>query len=84
MSAVAMGCSESVADDEGRFDEVREAAEAVLASLKWLIEATERVIEDPEALASVAATGRSFVDAFTRGFRFTDDSGGSEASAADQ
>ncbi len=79
-----MNCSESAADDEGRFDEVREAAEAVLASLKWLIEATERVIEDPEALAAVAATGRSFVDTFTRGFKFTEDSGGPEAPAADQ
>ena len=83
-SALLMSDCESVVDDEGRFDEVREAAEAVLASLKWLIQATERVIADPEAMAAVAATGRSFVDAFTTGFRFTDNRGGSEASAADQ
>ena len=79
-----MGCSESAADDEGRFDEVREAAEAVLASLKWLIEATGRVIEDPEAPAAVAAAGRSFVDTLTRGFRFSDDRGGPEDPAAEQ
>ncbi len=76
--------SESVVDDEGRFDEVREAAEAVLASLKWLVEATERVVEDPEAMAAVAATGRSFVDAFTKGFRFNEYPGGSDAPGTDQ
>lgn len=76
--------SGSVAADEGRFDEVREAAEAVLASLKWLVEATERVIEDPEAMAAVAATGRSFVDAFTKGFRFNENPGGSDAPGTDQ
>ena len=75
-----MAESDSVGDDEGRFDEVREAAEAVLASLKWLVEATERVIEDPEAMAAVAATGKSFVDAFTRGFRFNEPPGDPEPS----
>ncbi|MCY3849474.1 MAG: hypothetical protein OXF75_01570 [Acidimicrobiaceae bacterium] len=74
-----MAESGSGIDGEGRFDEVREAAEAVLASLKWLVEATERAIEDPRAMAAVAATGKSFVDAFTRGFRFTDPDGASES-----
>ena len=71
-------------DDDGRFDEVREAAGAVLASLKWLVEATERVIEDPEALAAVAVSGRSFVDAFTRGFRFNDRPDGTDGPGSDR
>lgn len=54
---------------EDRFAEVREAAGAVVSSLRWLLEATERVVEDPEAFAEVAARGRSVVEAFTEGFR---------------
>lgn len=49
-------------------DEVRQAAGAVVASLKWLIDATERVIEDPEAFARVVDSGRGVVEAFTSGF----------------
>ncbi|MDE0067493.1 MAG: hypothetical protein OXN44_11560 [Acidimicrobiaceae bacterium] len=75
-----MAESGSAGDDEGRFDEVREAGEAFLASLRWLIEATERALEDPRAMAAVAATGKSFIDAFTRGFRFSDSDAGSEPS----
>ena len=65
--------------DEGLFDEVAEAAEAVLASLKWLIEATQRAIQDPQAMTAVAATGKSFLDAFTRGFQFNDFDGDTES-----
>ena len=50
------------------FDEVRQAAGAVVASLKWLIDATERVIEDPAAFSQVIDSGRSVVEAFTSGF----------------
>lgn len=78
-----MGENGSVADED-RFDEVREAAEAVLASLKWLVEATKRVVEDPEAMAAVAATGRSFVDAFTKGFRFSDNPVGCDSPDHDE
>ena len=79
-----MSESGPVADDEGRFDEVREAAEAVLASLKWLVEAVERAIEYPEALATAAASGRSFVDAFARGFRFNERPDSPDAPGSDR
>ena len=57
------------------FDEVREAAGAVVASLKWLIDATERVIEDPAAFSQVVESGRSVVEAFTGGFLHDTDAG---------
>lgn len=50
------------------FGEVREAAGAVVASLKWLIDATERVVEDPEAFGRAVDGGRSVVEAFLGGF----------------
>ena len=59
---------ETGAADDDTFDEVRQAAGAVVASLKWLVEATERVIEDPSAFAQIVESGRSVVDAFTDGF----------------
>lgn len=55
-------------DGADRFGEIREAAGAVVASLKWFLEATERVLEDPDAFAEAAAKGRSVVEAFTAGF----------------
>lgn len=68
--AVDEGIEDGIGDgDEDRFAEVREAAGAVVSSLKWLLEATERVVEDPAAFAEVAARGRSVVEAFTEGFR---------------
>lgn len=54
------------ADDP--FDEIRVAAGAVVASLKQLLEATERMVEDPEAFDSMVSTGKSVFEAFTAGF----------------
>lgn len=54
-------------DDDG-LAELRQAAGAVLASLKWLVDAAERVVEDPHAFDQVIATGRGVVEAFTSGF----------------
>ena len=54
--------------DDDTFDELRQAAGAVVASLKWLIDATERVIEDPAAFSQVVDSGRGVVEAFTSGF----------------
>lgn len=54
------------ADDT--FDEIREAAGAVVSSLKQLIDATERVIEDPAAFSQAVDGGRSIVEAFIGGF----------------
>lgn len=53
--------------DDG-LGELRDAAGAVLASLKWLIDAAERVVEDPETFDRVVASGRGLVEAFTSGF----------------
>ena len=50
------------------FDEVRAAAGVVVASLKQLLDAAERVVEDPEALESMVATGKSVFEAFAAGF----------------
>jgi len=50
------------------FDEIRAAAGAVVVSLKQLLEAAERVVENPEAFDSMVSTGRSVFDAFTAGF----------------
>ncbi len=56
-------------DFEGdHLEEIRQAACSVVASLKWLLEAAEQVIDDPEAFAEVAASGRSVVEAFVGGF----------------
>ncbi len=54
--------------DADHLEEIRQAAGAVVASLKWLLEAAERVVDDPEAFAHVAASGRSVVEAFVGGF----------------
>lgn len=59
---------EAPGSDGEVFDEVREAAGAVIASLKQLIDATERVVSDPAAFASAVDGGRSIVDAFVGGF----------------
>lgn len=58
----------SAGESDDGFDEVRQAAGAVLGSLKWLVEATERLIDDPENFARVVEGGRSVVDAFIGGF----------------
>ncbi len=62
------GTDETDAGTDAAFDELREAAGAVIASLKQLIEATERVVADPGAFASAVEGGRSIVDAFVTGF----------------
>ena len=56
------------APDDDTFDEVREATNAVIASLKWLIDATERVVQDPAAFAQAVDGGKSVVEAFVGGF----------------
>lgn len=61
------GAGPATADDAA-FAEVREAAGAVISSLKQLIEATERVVADPAAFASAVDGGRSIVEAFIGGF----------------
>lgn len=53
---------------DDRFDELRDAAGAVVDSLKRLIEATERVIEQPGAFAGAVENGKSVVEAFLGGF----------------
>jgi hypothetical protein len=58
---------ESPADDD-TFDEIREAASAVVASLKWLLEAAERVVEDPAAFSTAVTNGKSVIEAFAGGF----------------
>ena len=61
-----LSASEIVENDP--FDEVREAAGAVIASLKRLVEATEAVVEDPAAFAQIVDSGRSVFEAFVGGF----------------
>ena len=53
--------------------ELRYAAGAVLASLKSLIDAAEKEVEDPHAFDRVVSTGRGIVVAFTGGFADTAD-----------
>lgn len=65
--------SDDPASDDPVFDEVREAATDVIASLKKLIEATERVVQDPQAFARVVDGGRSVVEAFVSGVTGVDD-----------
>lgn len=62
--------SDEASGDPGHdhLEEVRQAAGSVVASLKWLLEATERVVDDPDAFAHVAASGRSVIEAFVGGF----------------
>lgn len=59
--------SDDTAPDD-QFDELRDAAGAVVDSLKRLIEATERVIEQPGAFAGAVENGKSVVEAFLGGF----------------
>lgn len=49
-------------------EEVREAAGAVIGSLKRLLEATEKVVADPASFDQAVAGGKSLIDAFTNGF----------------
>jgi hypothetical protein len=66
------------------FDEVREAAGAVISSLKRLIDATERVVQDPAAFTEAVDGGRSIVEAFVGGFTSQanpDDDGSSHGAA---
>jgi len=49
-------------------DEVREAAGAVIGSLKRLLEATEKVVADPTSFDQAVAGGKGLLDAFTSGF----------------
>jgi hypothetical protein len=58
---------ESPTDDD-TFDEIREAAGAVVASLKWLLDAAERVVEDPAAFSTAVTNGKSVIEAFAGGF----------------
>jgi len=53
---------------EDPFAEIRAAAGAVIVSLRHLLEATERVVEDPDAFDSMVSTGKSVFEAFTAGF----------------
>ena len=48
--------------------EFRAAAGAVVASLRELAVAAERLVEDPEVFESVVASGKSVFDAFAAGF----------------
>ncbi|MDW3218543.1 MAG: hypothetical protein R8F63_07990 [Acidimicrobiales bacterium] len=64
---------------DDQFDELREAAGAVVDSLKRLIEATERVIEQPGAFAGAVESGRSVVEAFLGGFASQADPDGATA-----
>lgn len=54
--------------EDDHLEEIRQAAGAVVASLKWLVEATERVIDDPGAFSQVVDSGRGVVDSFLGGF----------------
>jgi len=49
-------------------DEVREAAGAVIGSLKRLLEATEKVVADPASFDQAVSSGKGLLDAFTSGF----------------
>ncbi len=75
MTDTSAGDSEdSGGDDAGddALEEVREAASAVVGSLKSLLVAAEKVISDPEAFKQVVSGGKGLFEAFTSGF--TDDS----------
>mgnify|MGYP001821277292 FL=1 len=48
--------------------EVKEAAGAVLVSLRWLLDAAERALADDEAVDAVVDAGRGIARAFTEGF----------------
>jgi len=49
-------------------DEVREAAGAVIGSLKRLIEAAEKVVADPASFDQAVSGGKNLIEAFTNGF----------------
>ena len=53
---------------ESPLEEVRVAAGAVLDALRQLIDAAERVVEDPEAFTEAVDGGRAFVEGFVGGF----------------
>ncbi len=69
---------ESESNDGGSeaLDEMREAATAVLDSLKSLLVAAEKVVSDPSAFNQAVAGGKGLFDAFTSGF--SDQSGRSD------
>jgi len=81
--------SESVESDEPRsaagepLDEVREAAGAVIGSLKRLLEATERVVADPASFEQAVAGGKGLLDAFTSGFVTESSRSGASSGEAD-
>ncbi len=70
--------------DHDYLEEVRQAAGSVVASLKWLLEATERVVDDPEAFTHVVAGGRSMVEAFVGGLTATPEPSGEGHDSDDQ
>ncbi len=59
--------AEDGATDDDGLEELRQAAGAVIASLKGLVDAVERVVEDPHSFDQIVAAGRGLVDAFTTG-----------------
>jgi len=62
------GAKEPQAAHSEPLDEVREAAGAVIGSLKRLLEATEKVVADPASFDQAVASGKGLLDAFTSGF----------------
>jgi len=64
-------------------EEVREAAGAVIGSLKRLLEATERVVADPASFDQAVAGGKGLLDAFTSGFVTESNRPGASAGEAD-
>jgi hypothetical protein len=75
-----VSAADDAAYDDASFDEVREAAADVIASLKKLIDATERIVQDPETFSQIVDGGRSVVEAFVGGF--TDPTGSDEPDEA--
>jgi hypothetical protein len=62
------GPSDEAPDGEPAVDDLRAAAGEVVASLKKLLDATERVIADPDTFAGVVDNGREVLGAFFEGF----------------
>ncbi|MFQ5558022.1 MAG: hypothetical protein ACE5GB_11015 [Acidimicrobiales bacterium] len=48
-------------------EELRRAAGATLASLRWMIDSAQRVVDDPESFQRVIDEGRAIIGAFTSG-----------------
>ncbi len=48
--------------------DVRAAAGAVVDSLRQLVVAAERLVEDPDVFGEMVASGKSVVEAFAAGF----------------